>query len=171
MIDVGFRCLSRADSSKARRIDIYTGSQNIPPLTCYNLGTHDPITITFGRSVRPTKKVRNQMMLCFPTSPLSCFCITLRNRKPRRQHTGALCLQHSPIAAVLDLDFLSPEPYPQQLPAERTDYKILGVIQQREYESLVKKIEEIKQLVQLTQCTNIQHLRENCIFAFPRFTR
>jgi len=29
---------------------------------------HDPITIVFGRSVN--EKVRNQMMLCFPTSPI-----------------------------------------------------------------------------------------------------
>jgi len=36
-------------------------------MTCYNLGIHDPITIIFGRGV--TKKVRNQSMLCFPTSP------------------------------------------------------------------------------------------------------
>jgi len=42
-----------------------------------------------------TEKVRNQAMLCFPTSPISCFCITLRNKKPRRQRTGALYVQHS----------------------------------------------------------------------------
>jgi len=39
--------------------------------------------------------------------------------------------------------------------AECIDYKTYGVTQQREYESWVKKIEEIKQLVALTQCTNI----------------
>jgi len=38
--------------------------------------------------------------------------------------------------------------------AERIDYKTYGVIQQHEYESLVKKIEEIKQLVEFRQCTN-----------------
>jgi len=47
----------------------YTASQkNIPPLTCYNPDTHNPITLIFGRSV--TEKVKNQMTLCFPTSPL-----------------------------------------------------------------------------------------------------
>jgi len=40
--------------------------KNVPPLTCYNLNIHDPITIIFGRSV--TKKVINQTMFCFPTS-------------------------------------------------------------------------------------------------------
>ena len=45
----------------------------------------------------------------------------------------------------------------------------LGVIQQREYESWVKKIEEIKQLVEFRQCTNTA-LGENAIFAFLRFT-
>jgi len=37
---------------------------------------------------------------------------------------------------------------------ECIDYKTYGVIQQREYESWVKKIEEIKQLVEFMQCTN-----------------
>jgi len=47
----------------------YTVSQkNVPPLTCYNLDIHYPIMIIFGRSV--TEKVRNQTMLCFPTSPI-----------------------------------------------------------------------------------------------------
>jgi len=47
----------------------YTLSQkNVQPLTCYNHDTHDPITIISGRSV--TEKVRNQTMLCFPTSPI-----------------------------------------------------------------------------------------------------
>jgi len=44
----------------------YTVSENVPPLTCYSLDIPDPITIIFGR--RFTKKVRNQTMLCFPTS-------------------------------------------------------------------------------------------------------
>ena len=39
--------------------------KKVPPLTCYNLDIHDPITIIFGRSV--TKKVKNQTTLCFPT--------------------------------------------------------------------------------------------------------
>jgi len=38
--------------------------KNVPPLTYYNLGIHNPITIIFGRNV--TEKVRNHMMLCFP---------------------------------------------------------------------------------------------------------
>ena len=47
---------------------IYTVSQkNVPPLTCYNLDKHEPITIIFGRNV--TEKVRNHnMVLCFPIS-------------------------------------------------------------------------------------------------------
>jgi len=38
--------------------------------------------------------------------------------------------------------------------SERIDYKTCGVIEQHEYESSVKKIEEIKQLVEFRQCTN-----------------
>jgi len=41
-------------------------SKNVPPLSCYNLDTQNPIMIIFGRSV--TKKARNQIMLCFPVS-------------------------------------------------------------------------------------------------------
>ena len=81
------------------KIGLHRVSKNVPPSTCYNLDIHDPITIIFGRSV--TEKARNQTMLCFPTSHIYCFCITLQNRKPRRQCTGALCLQQSPTAAVL----------------------------------------------------------------------
>jgi len=62
--------------------------KNVPPLTCYNLDIHNLITILFGISV--TEKVRNQMMLCFPPSPIYCFSITLQKGKPRRQRTGAL---------------------------------------------------------------------------------
>ena len=43
-------------------------SKNVPPLTSYNLDIPDPITVISGRSV--TKMVRNQMMLCFLTSPI-----------------------------------------------------------------------------------------------------
>ena len=73
---------------------IHCVSKNVPPLTCYNLDTHDLITIVFARSV--TKKVRNQTRLCFPTSPIYWFCTTLWNRKPRNcifslKHCMLLC--------------------------------------------------------------------------------
>jgi len=54
----------------------------------------------------------------------------------------------------------------QKLQAKYIDYKIQGVIQQRECESWVKKTEEIKQwLVELWQCTSTAS--EKCIFCFP----
>jgi len=53
--------------------------KNVPPLTCYNLDIHSLITIIFG--TRVTKKVGNQNILYFPTSPNLCFCITWGNRK------------------------------------------------------------------------------------------
>jgi len=49
-------------------------------------------------------------------------------------------MQHSPTDAT---SFLV-NSTSQQARAERIDYKIQGVIQQGEYESWVKKIEEIK---------------------------
>ena len=45
--------------------------KNVPPLTCYNLDIHGSITIIFG--TRVTKKVGNQNVLYFPTSPNLCF--------------------------------------------------------------------------------------------------
>ena len=47
---------------------VHRVSKNVPPLTFYSLDLRNPIRIIFGRSV--TEKVRNQTMLCFPTSPL-----------------------------------------------------------------------------------------------------
>jgi len=47
---------------------IYTVSKNVSRLSCCNLDIHDLNMMIFGRSV--TEKVRNQNMLCFPTSPI-----------------------------------------------------------------------------------------------------
>jgi len=80
-------------------VGLHCVSKNIPPLTCYNLDIDYPITIIFGRSV--TEKARNQTMLCFLTSPIYRFSITLQTRKPRRPRTGALCVKHSPTANAL----------------------------------------------------------------------
>ena len=67
-------------------LQIYTPClKKVPPLTSCSLDTHDPITTIFDRIV--TEKVRNQMMLRFPTSSFCCFRMTLRNRKPRRQRS------------------------------------------------------------------------------------
>jgi len=55
---------------------------------------------------------------------------------------------------------------PQQLRAERIDYQIYRVTQQREYESRVKKIEEIKQ-----RLVEFWHLSENATAMFLRFAK
>ena len=47
----------------------------------------------------------------------------MRKRKPRRQRTGALCVQHSPTAAGLSASFLLNHA-PQKPQAENFDYKI-----------------------------------------------
>jgi len=62
-------------------------------------------------------------------------------------------MQYSPIPAALSTSFLLNHA-PNSLRNERIDYMIQGVIQHRECESYVKKIEEIKQLVEFRQCTN-----------------
>jgi len=76
-----------------------------------------------------------------------------------------LYVRHSPTAAALSTSFLLNDA-PQKPEAERTDYKIQEVTEQHEYESWVKKIEEIKQqLVEFWQCTNTAS--ENKTFVFP----
>ena len=93
----------------------YTVSQrNVPPLTCYSLDTHDLITVIFGRIVTSKK---SDDALC------SCFSITFQKRKPRRQRTGALCMQHSSTAAALSTSFLLNHAT-QQFRAKCIDYKI-----------------------------------------------
>jgi len=56
---------------------------------------------------------------------------------------------------------------PQQSLAERIDYKTYEVIQEREYELWVKKIEEIKQLVEFRQCTNTAFEGKMQFLCFP----
>ena len=63
-LDVSWKTLSTA----FLRTYIHRVSKNFPPSICYNLDIHSPIAIIFDRSV--TDKVRNQTMLCFPTSPI-----------------------------------------------------------------------------------------------------
>jgi len=53
---------------------------------------------------------------------------------------------------------------------EHIDYKTYGVMQQREYESWIKKIEEIKQLVEFRQCTNTA-FEGKCNFRISSFYR
>jgi len=89
----------------------------------------------------------------------------LRKRKPTRQRTGTMWVQHSPTAAALSTSFLlNHAPNSPELNALITD---LGShIQQREYELWFKKIEEIKQrLVEFWQCSNTAS--ENAIFELP----
>ena len=62
-------------------------------------------------------------------------------------------MQHRPTAAALSSSFLLNHA-PIVLVGECIDYKTYGVMQQREYESWIKKIEEIKQLVEFRQSTN-----------------
>jgi len=102
----------------------------------------------------------------FPTSPIQCFCITLRQGKPhKRAYWCIVCTTQSICCSVID--FVYPAPCPQQPRAQCIDYKIQRVIQQHEYESWVKKIEEIKQLVEFRQCTDIAFEQKMQFSCFP----
>ena len=78
--------------------------KNVPPLACYNFGINILIAKIFWQNCCQESKKSDVF------SPhLNCLVlnIILRKRKPRRQRTGALCVQHSPTAAAL-LTFLAP---------------------------------------------------------------
>ena len=142
---------------------LYTVSQKTSHLRLAIIFTYNPITIIFGRSV--TEKVRNHTMLCFPTSSIQCFCITLQKRKPKRQCTGALFVQQSNCCSAID--FLSFEPCSQQ----SVQLNIL-ITRLRESYSTVSMSRESKRLKKSSSWLNsgnalIQHQRENAIFAFP----
>jgi len=124
--------------------------KNVPPLNCYNLDIHNPITISFNRSVRENS-IRNQTVLCFRTSPIQCFSITLQKRKPRRQRTGSMCMQHGAIATALLTPFLlNHAPNSPELNASITRFR-----ESYSSVSMTKKVEEIKQqLVEFWQCSN-----------------
>jgi len=75
-------------------------------------------------------------------------------RKITHWSTCIVCATQSNFCGALDV--LSPEPCAQQPRAERIYYNIAGVIQQREYESSVKKTEEIKErLAEFWQCDSM----------------
>jgi len=140
-------------------------SKNVPPSTCYNLDTHYPITIIFGRSV--SEKVRNQTVLLF--SHLTYIGLVLlhylRNKKPRRQAHWCILRAIQLQRYRLPFSWTMPQ-YSLQLNTLIT--RVSWVIHQREYESWVKKIEEIKQLVEFRQCTDTA-LREKCNFRISPF--
>jgi len=81
-----------------------------PTLTCYNLDIHDPITITFGRSVsEKVSLIRNQTMLCFPTSLSSASALPRKRGNPE-DSALVLCACDTVRNCCVVLDFLSAEP-------------------------------------------------------------
>jgi len=84
--------------------------------------------------------------------------------KPIRQRTGALCMQHSSTAAALSTSFLLCHA-PKKAPSKRIDYKIYGVIQQRQYESWVKRLKKLSSDWLNSGNALIQRVK-NAIFVF-----
>ena len=96
-------------------------------------------------------------MLCFSHPTLTYLVLLHYLAKYETQKTALHCciVRTTQSSFCSALDFVYPEPCPKEPRAERYDCNIYGVMQQREYESRVKKIEEeIKHLVELRQCTN-----------------
>jgi len=69
--------------------------KKVPPLTCYNLDIHDPITIIFGRSVSKKKEIRRCFV--FPRQLSSASPLPCKIGNPEVHW----CMQHSPTFAAL----------------------------------------------------------------------
>jgi len=108
-------------------------SKNVPPSTCCNLDTHDPITIIFGRSV--TGKVRKSYDVLLSCLAYLVLLHYLQKRKPRRQRTVHCASNTIQLLQRYRLRFHLNHAPPTVTIAERIDYKTYGVIQQHEYES------------------------------------
>jgi len=89
-------------------------------------------------------------------------CITLRNRKPRRECTGALCMQQSNFCSAVD--FVYPEPCLQQPQAEHIDYEII----QKRMGLESKRLKKSSSWLNLLQCTNIwRKIQFSCFPVLP----
>jgi len=78
--------------------DIHCVSKNVPPLACYNFGTHEWILTFFGRNV--TVKIGNQKTLYYTTLSNLCFCTTWQNGETRKSHFHSVGLCYTYNAAV-----------------------------------------------------------------------
>ena len=108
---------------------VHCVSKNVSPFTDYSLDEiHDPITIIFGRSVTGKSKESEGALF----SHLSYLVLQHYLAKEETQKTAHWCIVRATQSNCCSaLDFLSPEPCPQQPRAEHIDYKMYGVIQQR----------------------------------------
>jgi len=131
-------------------------------LLAYNLDTHDPTAIIFGRSV--TEEVRNHKVLCFLTSPIYCFALPceIRNRE-----VSALVLCVCNTVQLLQRSRL---PFSWTMPPKAPSWtqwlQDLGSRTAAWIRVVSRKTEEIKQwLLEIWQCTYTAS--ENAMFVFP----
>jgi len=133
--------------------------KNAPSLTCYNLDIHDPITIIFGRSV--TEKVRNQR--CFVSHLIysaSAFRCEIGNTEDSSLVHCACNTVQFRLRSRLRLSWNMPASSPEMnalITRFRESYSSVSI-----YESWVKKIEEIKQLLEFRHCTNTASEWKKC---------
>jgi len=130
------------------RYNLHCVSKNVPPSTCYNLDIHDPITICSAQVLLRKQEIRR--CFGFPPHLSSASALPCETGNPEDSalvHCIARATQRS------RLSFSSSMP-PNSTELNALITRFMGHIQQREYESCVKKIEEIKQLVEFSQYTN-----------------
>jgi len=95
------------------------------------------------------------------------YLASLRNRKPRRQRSGAFCVQHSPTGAALSTSFRLNHALDQQ------SLQLNSLITRlRESYSSISMSRESNTLKKSSSWLNsgnalIQHLRENAFSRFP----
>ena len=133
--------------------------RNVLPLTCYNLDTHDLITIIFGRSV--TSKKSDDALF-------ACFSITFQRGNPEDS-----TLLHCACNTVQLLQ-RSRLPFSWTTPPNSSEPNALITRFSESYSSVSMSRESKRLKKSSSDWLNsgnalIQHLSENAIFMFPQF--
>ena len=106
-------------------------SKNVPPSTCYNLDTHDPIMTILAEVLLR----KYEIIQCFVFPPQLSSASALPCEIGNPEDSALVHCAHatqSNCCSAIDFFHLN---HASTVPlAERIDYKTQGVIQQREYE-------------------------------------
>ena len=150
---------------------VHRVSKNVPPLTCYSLDIHNPITIIFRRSVtEKVKKIRRYFAFpphlssasalpCEIGNPedsalVHCACNTVQLlQRSRRLPFSWTMSPNSPVGWTHWLHDLG----------SHTASSWVWVVRQKDWQNQTAGWIQAMHL--------IQHMNENAIFVFIRFTR
>jgi len=137
--------------------------KNVPHLTCYNLDIHNPIAIKFVAEMLLRKQ---QIRRCFVFPPHLSSASALSSKRGNPEDSALMLYACNTVQLLQHSTPFLLNHAPQKPQAKRINYKIPGVIRQREYESWVKKTEEIMQQLVEFRHAIIQRVKD-AIFVFP----